>query len=116
MTTDSIRTQDGVQLKAGDRAFNYYDHKPGVIVRIDERAQPDTMAGQDSSTPVAEWSNHWFEFRHDDGTSCSLDGSRVCSEAMARRKGWLSTQCVWCYRTGDHDPACQIVTGAMVYE
>jgi hypothetical protein len=90
MPADSITTADGVRLAAGDRAFNYYDMKPGVVGRIDERAQPDTMAGQDSSTPVAEWSNHWFEFLHDDGTSASLDGSRVCSEGHARSRGWVA--------------------------
>lgn len=83
-----ITTSDGVTLIEHSRAFNYYDMLPGVIESIDANAQPDTMKGQDSSTPIEEWSNHWFRFRHDDGTSCHLDGSRICSLAFARRKGW----------------------------
>ena len=88
MTT--IRTQDGATLAAGDRAFNYYDMQPGVIGRIDEYAQPDTLAGQNSSTPMAEWSNHWFKFEQDNGLTCHLDGSRICSVGFARRRGWVA--------------------------
>jgi hypothetical protein len=84
-----VTTQDGVEVGEGDRAFNYYDHKPGTIGRVENRAQPDTMKGQSSATPVAEWSNYWFDFRHDDGTRATLDGSRICSEALAKRKGWV---------------------------
>lgn len=83
-----ITTEDKVVVTEGDRAFNYYDHKWGVIGKIDDWAQPDTMAGQNSSTPVEEWTNHWFHFNHDDGTSTTLDGSRICSAAFAERKGW----------------------------
>lgn len=85
-----ITTQDGVRLTSGDRAFNYYDHKPGVIGRVDDRPQPDTTRGQSTSTPMEEWSNHWFDFHHDDGTRTSLDGSRVCSEGLARSRGWIA--------------------------
>lgn len=84
-----IKTADGVSVQEGDRAFNYYDHKPGVVERVDEQAQPDTMAGQNSSTPIEEWTNHWFTFRHDDGSSASLDGSRICSTEFAQKKGWV---------------------------
>lgn len=84
----TIRTQDGVTLRQGDRAFNYYDHKWGRIGRIDDWAQPDTMAGQNSSTPIDEWTNYWFTFEHDDDTNVSLDGSRICSAAYATRRGW----------------------------
>lgn len=84
----TIRTADGVVCTVGAAAFNYYDMKPGTIGRLDTYPQPDTMAGQDSNTPIAEWSNYWFTFNHDDGTRTSLDGSRICSLAHARRKGW----------------------------
>jgi hypothetical protein len=84
-----VTTTDGVVVSEGDRAFNYYDHKPGAVGRVDDRPQPDTLRGQDSSTPAGEWSNHWFRFEHDDGTSTHLDGSRVCSEEHARRQGWI---------------------------
>jgi hypothetical protein len=85
----TIRTADGALLAEGDRAFNFYDMVPGRIGRIDAHPQPDTMAGQDSSTPRAEWSNHWFDFHGDDGTRVSLDGSRICTLAQASRKGWV---------------------------
>lgn len=84
-----ITTQDGILLHEGDRAYNYYDMKPGTIGRVDSYAQPDTMKGQNSSTPVAEWNNFWFDFLEDDGHTTSLDGSRICSLAFAARKGWI---------------------------
>jgi len=76
----TIRTADGFDVHEGDRVFNYYDGKWGVIERIDEWAQPDTMRGQNSSTPVEEWSNHWFTHRSDDGGQTSLDGSRIAKK------------------------------------
>lgn len=84
-----IITADGVELTEGDRAFNYYDHKAGVIQHIDAHPQPDTLKGQNTSTPMNEWSNHWFTFLHDDGSRTSLDGSRICSIEHATQKGWL---------------------------
>jgi len=85
-----ITTQDRVVLKEGDAAFNYYDMKPGVIGSIDIYPQPNTMAGQNSSTPMEEWNNYWFRFDHsDDGSYTSLDGSRICSVEFATRKGWI---------------------------
>lgn len=89
--TKTIRTADGVSLSEGDNAFNYYDHKPGRIARIDHFAQPDPANGQTSSTPIKEWTNYWFDFEHTDGsnTKAYLDGSRICSVTHARNKGWL---------------------------
>jgi len=84
-----IYTEDHKILTTGDRAFNYYDHKVGTIGKIDSYAQPDTMKGQNSSTPVGEWNNYWFEFIHDEGGSTSLDGSRICSIEYATRRGWI---------------------------
>lgn len=89
-TTTTITTGDGVTLQAGDRAFNHYDHRAGKIGRIDSHPQPDTMIGQTCSTPVAEWSNYWFDFIEDDGHVTSLDGSRICSIAYATRRGWIA--------------------------
>jgi hypothetical protein len=66
----TIRTEDGAALNEGDRAYNYYDMKPGTI-----RANSLDSAG-------------WFDFDHDDGSSAYLDGSRICSTAFATRKGW----------------------------
>lgn len=56
-----IRTADGHELKIGDKAFNYYDCKWGVIERIDQ-------------------GNGWFTFRHDDGTSTTLNGERIAKD------------------------------------
>lgn len=84
-----IRTEDGRTLATGDRAFNYYDMKAGVIGAMDAYAQPDTLKGQNSSTPVELWSNYWFEFNEDDGRRTHLDGSRICTIEYAQRRGWL---------------------------
>ena len=84
----AIITSDGVSLNEGAAAFNYYDMKAGTIGKIDQWAQPDTMAGQNSATPMSEWSNYWFDFHHADGSCASLDGSRICSVEFAERKGW----------------------------
>jgi len=84
-----ITTEDKVVLHQGDRAFNYYDMKPGVIERIHRYPQPNTMNGQNSSTPIEEWDNYWFDFNHDDGSSTTLDGSRICTVAFAIKKGWI---------------------------
>jgi hypothetical protein len=83
-----IRTADGVELDEGASAFNYYDMRAGVIGRIDSTPQPDTMKGQNSSTPIDQWSNYWFDFCHEDGSRSSLDGSRIITLETARRKGW----------------------------
>lgn len=64
-----IITEDKVKLQAGDRAFDYYGMKPGVIGNVD--------------------SDGWFDFTHDDGTRSILDGSRICSTEFAKRKGWV---------------------------
>ena len=80
-----ITTADGVEVTEGDRVYNYYDGEWGVIGRIDDRAQPDTMAGQDSDTPYVEWSNHWFDFTADDGRRTTLDGSRISMGTSAPR-------------------------------
>jgi hypothetical protein len=64
---DSVITADGVELKCGDRAFNYYDCKWG---RIEKIRTDDT----------------WFDFRHDDGTLTSLNGERIAS----KKPSWMN--------------------------
>jgi hypothetical protein len=64
-------SEDGAQLREGDAAFNYYDHKPGRI-------------GAASACDAG-----WFTFHHEDGTRALLNGQRVCSTAYAARRGWL---------------------------
>lgn len=66
-----IRTEDGMVLAPGDRAFNYYDMKPGRIGRMDLGSEG------------------WFSFLHEDGSYATLDGSRICTIGFAQRKGWL---------------------------
>jgi len=63
-------TEDGVTVREGDRAYNYYDMKPGVIGK------------QDGSFPK------WFEFNHDDGTTTNLNGQRICTIEYARQRGF----------------------------
>ena len=64
----TIQTEDGITLKEGDRAFNYYDMKPGVIGRI----------GNDG----------WFDFVQNASTPL-LNGERICSMEFAAKKGWV---------------------------
>lgn len=85
-----LTTADGHHFTVGDRVFNHYDMRAGVVESIDEYAQPDTMAGQGSHTPIEEWSNYWFYLREDDGGRTLLDGSRVCSIEHARKLRWLT--------------------------
>ena len=66
-----IKTEDGKELREGDRAFNYYDRKVGYIASIDDGPDP------------------WFDFIHDDATYASLNGSRICSIEFATKKGWI---------------------------
>lgn len=66
-----ITTVDGVEVRSGDRVFNYYDRKAGTIEH-----QPD--------------SSGWFDVKHDDGTRAYLNGERICSLAFAARKGWVN--------------------------
>lgn len=77
-----ITTADGKKVTEGDRVYNYYDGEWGVIGKINNHPQPDTMKGQTSATPIEEWSNYWFQFIADDGSSCSLDGSRISSKKI----------------------------------
>lgn len=84
-----ILTQDGFRLREGDRAYNYYDMRAGYIGEVDSHTQPNTMTGQNSNTPIEQWNNHWFTFHEDDGGRTHLDGSRICTIAYARRRGWL---------------------------
>ena len=57
MAPSTIRTEDGVTLQEGDRCFDYYNGRWGVIERID--------------------SDGWFTHRSDARTT-SLNGERVC--------------------------------------
>lgn len=86
MTDQSkILTADGKEVGVGDRVFNHYDMKWGTIVEIDDHAQPDTMKGQSSATPMEEWDNYWFTVKQEDGTRCSLDGSRITTYDVRRK-------------------------------
>lgn len=81
----TIRTEDGSEVAEGDRAYDYYSMKPGVVGKMDDREREDAYYG-----PEQQGSLHpWFTFLHDDGTRKYLNGQRICSEAAARRKGWL---------------------------
>lgn len=51
--------EDGTKFRKGDRMFNYYDRKWGVV------GEP----GPDG----------WFDFHNEDGTQVLLNGQRVAS-------------------------------------
>jgi hypothetical protein len=68
-----VTTADNALVGVGDRVFNYYDGRWGVITKIDSLPQPDTMKGQNSGTPLEEWDNYWFHLDNGD----YLDGSRI---------------------------------------
>lgn len=57
LTTEDDRTP----IAEGDRLFNYYDGKWGVVGDIDSR-------------------DGWFDFHHDDGTTTTLNGVRVSTK------------------------------------
>jgi hypothetical protein len=80
-----IRTEDGVTLEAGDRAYNYYDRKSGRIM----------------NEPGDEG---WFDFQEVDGTIRSLNGERICSLEYAQSRGWLGPEdCDFDYKTWTPD-------------
>lgn len=79
-----ITTADGAHVGLGDRVFNYYDGRWGVIENIESQPQPNTMTGQNCSTPRDEWDNYWFDLRTDDGGRDYLDGSRVAVREPSR--------------------------------
>jgi hypothetical protein len=79
-----ILTEDGVEVGEGDRAYDYYTMKPGVVGKLEgERVDEYINRLQQGSKQP------WFTFHHDGGTTALLNGQRICSEAMARTKGWL---------------------------
>lgn len=59
MITMATYTEDGKLVHEGDRVFNYYDQKWGVM------------------GPIAR--DGWFDVFHDDGTKAVLDGSRIAT-------------------------------------
>lgn len=63
MASDSIKTADGKTVGLGDRVFNYYDRKWGVIA---------TMPGQ--------YDDGWFDLKQDDGTTALLNGERIAKD------------------------------------
>lgn len=80
----------GAKLSQGDRAYNYYDMKPGAIGEV----------GTDG----------WFHFLNDDGTRTLLNGQRICSMMFARLRGFRHTDCANCgAKSGEpcaHDGGC----------
>ena len=56
-----IVTEDGKTVHEGDRVYNYYDGKWGVI-RVNTLAR-----------------DGWFDLDQEDGTRAYLDGSRIAT-------------------------------------
>jgi hypothetical protein len=69
-----VITEDGVKLHPGDRAYDYYSMSPGTLPtnESDYTYAPDL----------------WFDFKHDDGRTCLLNGQRICSIEFAKRRGF----------------------------
>lgn len=72
MSDMTIRTEDGVVVQPGDRVYDYYSMKPGVIQPGSLILAPDV----------------WFDVTHDDGTRNVLNGQRICTMEFARRRGF----------------------------
>jgi hypothetical protein len=74
-----IITEDRAIVNFGDKAYNYYDMKPGTIGRIHAPYNDGADKNQDI----------WFDFVHDDGSQTSmLNGQRICTRAFAARRGF----------------------------
>lgn len=71
MPEPTFTTEDGKVVHIGDRVYNYYDMKPGVI-----------------EGPIRMAPDPWFEVRHDDGSSSLLNGQRICSIGYAKTRGF----------------------------
>lgn len=69
----TVKTEDDVVLNEGDRAYDYYNMKPGKIGKLNS-----TVSDPDP----------WFDFEHDDGTTCLLNGQRICTTEFAVRRGF----------------------------
>lgn len=80
----TLRLADGrdVPHEVGTRVYNFYDMLAGTVERKADRPEPDTSG----RLPNGEaW---WVTVRHDDGSSASLDGSRMVTLETAKAKGW----------------------------
>jgi hypothetical protein len=75
-----LRLADGTDVphEIGQPIFNYYDHTAGVITRLADHAQPDT------SGMLPDGAAWWV-----DTTAGYVDGSRMCSMATAKARGWV---------------------------
>jgi len=78
--TFELADHEWVPLKLGQRVYNYYDMKPGTIGKLPTYAQPFT-----GGPAGPAW---WCEIVHDDYSTSSLDGSRLCTIKTAIRKGY----------------------------
>jgi len=73
-----IITEDRADLGFGDKAYDYYNMKPGKIGRI----HAPYNEGDDLNQDI------WFDFEHDDGTKSMLNGQRICTMGFALRRGF----------------------------
>lgn len=70
-------TDDNITVQTGDRVYNYYDMRPGVIGESN---------GYDDQPDSPNYG--WFTFVGDDGRRSTLNGQRICSMAFAASEGW----------------------------
>lgn len=71
-TLTEIHAEDNVIVHEGDRIYDYYNMKPGVIVVGSVTYAPDA----------------WFDVLHDDGTRSMLNGQRICTILFARLRNF----------------------------
>ena len=70
---ESMVLEDGTVANEGDTVWNFYDMVPALIVSIGSDGWADTEC---------------YDEEKDLTTHPMLDGSRMCSLAFARKKGW----------------------------
>lgn len=88
-SVEAIRTEDGVEVKVGDLAYDYYSMKPGRIEAFDlDVPREDVYHSRLMQGSIMPW----FRFRHNDGGGQYLNGQRICSIEAAIREGYPGAQ------------------------
>lgn len=85
-----IKTEDGVEVGVNEPVYDYYSMKPCKIVEFDNVERTDEYISHDQQGSLTPW----FTVQHTDtegnpvGSRQYLNGQRICSVEMAKRKGW----------------------------
>lgn len=85
-----IKTEDGVEVGINEPVYDYYSMKPCYIIKFDAGERTDEFHSWDMQGSTMPW----FTVQHTDteGNPVQsrqyLNGQRICSVDMAKRKGW----------------------------